>query len=293
MKIIFFVLIFSSIKLFSQADSIIKIFPTDLMRANILKGKPKDKVKENTAHFRAVYYTSGELKYIEFIPANWDKGRRKRFKSPNKLKLYYEKWNPKTQELLNGITKREAIGKQHYIATLDEKGLVNNVDYFNKNGKVLWTFIMHWDENGKSSQYDIKFYYERNLFQLNKELFAPDLSSIKPGWIARYKFNPAGITQSVHVLDEFENLYYFYKFKSNKKVLQSRYFRSDSTLVGSHSVRFNEDKRPIRITYFNQNQIMKNAITYEYPRKSETVISQLNSKGEIIERRILKEGKVN
>ena len=293
MKIIFFILVLTSIKLFSQADSIIKVFPTDLMRANILKGKPKDKVKENTAHFRAVYYTSGELKYIEFIPANWDKGRRKRFKSPNKLKLYYEKWNPKTQELLNGITKKEAIGKQHYIATLDEKGLVNNVDYFNKNGKVLWTFIMHWDENGKSSQYDIKFYYERNLFQLNKELFAPDLSSIRPGWIARYKFNPAGITQSVHVLDEFENLYYFYKFKSNKKVLQSRYFRSDSTLVGSHSVRFNENKRPIRITYFNQNQIMKNAITYEYPRKSETVISQLNSKGEIIERRILKEGEVN
>ena len=293
MKIIFFILIFSSNKLFSQADSIIKIFPTDLMRGNILKGKPKDKVKKNTAHFRAVYYTSGELKYIEFIPANWDKGRRKRFKSPDKLKLYYEKWNPKTQELLNGITKKEAIGKQHYIATLDEKGLVNNVDYFNKNGKVLWTFIMHWDENGKSSQYDIKFYYERNLFQLNKELFAPDLSSIKPGWIARYKFNSAGITQSVHVLDEFENLYYFYKFKSNKKVLQSRYFRSDSTLVGSHSVRFNKDKRPIRITYFNQNQIMKNAITYEYPRKSETVISQLNNKGEIIERRILKEGEVN
>ena len=293
MKKGFFILVFFSIKLFSQADSIVKVFSTDLMRANILKGDPKDKIKENTAHFRAVYYTSGELKYIEFIPANWDKGKRKRYKSPDKLKLYYQKWNPKTQELLNGLTKKEAYGKQHYIATLDEKGLVNNVDYFNKNGKILWTFIMHWDENGKSSQYDIKFYYERNLFELNKELFAPDLSSIKPGWIARYKFNPAGITQSVHVLDEFENLYYFYKFKSNKKVLQSRYFRSDSTLVGSHSVRFNDNKRPIRITYFNQNQIMKNAITYEYPRKSETVISQLNSKGEIIERRILKEGKVN
>ena len=103
---------------------------------------------------------------------------RKRFKSPDKLKLYYEKWNPKTQELLNGITKKEANEKYHYVATLDEKGLVNNVDYFNKNGKVLWTFIMHWDENGKSSQYDIKFYYKRNLFQLNKELFAPDLSLI-------------------------------------------------------------------------------------------------------------------
>jgi hypothetical protein len=152
---------------------------------------------------------------------------------------------------------------------------------------------MHWDENGKSSQYDIKFYYERNLFQLNKELFAPDLSSIKPGWIARYKFNNTGITRSVHVLDEFENLYYFYKFKYNNKILQSSYFRSDSTFVGSHKVRFNKNKKPTRITYFNQNQIIKNAITYEYTRESEVIISQLNSKGEIIERRIIKKDKVN
>jgi len=79
MKLIFFIIFFPSIKLFAQADSIVKFFSTDLMRANILKGKPKDKVKENTAQFRAVYYTSGELKYIEFIPASWDKGNRKRF----------------------------------------------------------------------------------------------------------------------------------------------------------------------------------------------------------------------
>ena len=293
MRIILIILVFSSIKLFSQADSIVKVFSTDLMRANILKGEPKDKVKKNTAHFRAVYYSSGELKYVEFIPANWDKGRRKRFKSSDKLKLYYQKWNPKTQELLNGITKKEAIGEPHYIATLDEKGLVNNVHYINKSGKILWAFIMHWNENGESSQYDIKFYSERNLSELNKELFAPDLSSIKTGWIARYKFNAAGITQSVHVLDDFENLYYFYKFKHSKKVLESSYFRSDSTLVGSHTVHFNKNNKPTRITYFNQNKIMKNAVTYEYPRKSEIIISQLNSKSEVIERRILKREKVN
>ena len=147
MKIIFFIFVFSPIKLFSQADSIVKVFSTDLMRANILKGKPKNKVKENTAHFRAVNYTSGELKYIEFIPANWDKGKRKRFKPSDKLKLYYRKWNPKTQELLNGITKKEALGKQHYIATLDDKGLVNNVDYFNKNGKIFTLFCKFFLED--------------------------------------------------------------------------------------------------------------------------------------------------
>ena len=76
-------------------------------------------------------------------------------------------------------------------------------------------------------------------------------------------------------------------------ILQSSYFRSDSILVGSHTVRFNKNKKPVRITYFNQNKIIKNTITYEYPRKSEIIISQLNSKGEIIERRILKEGELN
>ena len=49
MRIILIVLVFSSIKLFSQADSIVKIFSTDLMRANILKGEPKDKVKKNVS----------------------------------------------------------------------------------------------------------------------------------------------------------------------------------------------------------------------------------------------------
>ena len=51
MRIILIVLVFSSIKLFSQADSIVKVFSTDLMRANILKGEPKDKVKEKYCTF--------------------------------------------------------------------------------------------------------------------------------------------------------------------------------------------------------------------------------------------------
>ena len=289
----FIIFLFLFIRLFSQQDSIVKKFSTDLMRANILKGKPKEKIKKNEAYFKAIYYSSGELKSVEFVPAIWDKGRRKKSISTNKLKLFYQKWNPKTQELLNGITKKETKGRPFYQATLDEKGLVDNVDYFNKSGKILWTFIMLWDENGKSSQYDIKFYSERNLSELNKELFAPALSSIRTGWIARYKFNKEKKTQSVHVLDQYENLYYYYKFKYEKNQLQSSYFRSDSTIVGSHMIRFNKDKKPTKITYYNENKILKNAITYEYPKNKEVIISQLNNKGEVIERRIIKEEVIN
>ena len=272
---------------FSQPDSTVKIFSTDLMRTNILTGEPKESVKKNEAHFRAVYYPSGELKSVEFFPANWDKGRRKKVKSPNKLRLYYQKWNPKKQELLEGITKKSARGESHYRATLDGKGLVQDVDYFNRYGKILWTYHMRWNDEGKSTEYDIEFYSKRNLSELNQELFAPDLSTIRPGWMARYQLNSQGVTQGVKVFDQYENLYYFYQFNYGENGLRSKYYRADSVLVGSHTVRFDSDKKPVRLTYYNENGIMKNAIAYEYPKDAEKIISQINNKGQVIERRII------
>ena len=272
---------------FSQPDSTVKIFSTDLMRTNILTGEPKESVKKNEAHFRAVYYSSGELKSVEFFPANWDKGRRKKVKSPNKLRLYYQKWNPKKQELLEGITKKSARGESHYRATLDGKGLVQDVDYFNRYGKILWTYHMRWNDEGKSTEYDIEFYSKRNLSELNQELFAPDLSTIRPGWMARYQLNNQGVTQGVKVFDQYENLYYFYQFNYGENGLRSKYYRADSVLVGSHTVRFDSDKKPVRLTYYNENGIMKNAIAYEYPKDAEKIISQINNKGQVIERRII------
>ena len=279
--------------IFAQPDSIIKVFSTDLMRTNILTGNPKDSISKRDAHFRAVYYPSGELKRIEFVPANWDKGPRKKPRSTSKLKLYYQKWNPKKQELLEGITKKEARGIPHYRATLSEKGLVQNVDYFNRHNKVMWTFHMHWDDEGKSSKYDIEFYSSRNLSELNHEMFAPDLSAIRPGWKARYHYSQTGKTRSVHVMDAFENLYYYYKFQYGENGLRSKYFRADSTLVGSHTVRFDPNNNPLRITYYNENGMMKNAIGYEYHDDAKMVISQYNNKGKIIERRNIAKKEMN
>ena len=195
------ILIFLSGILFGQQDSTVKYFSTNFMRTNILKGKPEKNIDKKEAHFRAVYYPSGELKSIEFLPANWDNGKRMKSNSVNELKLYYLKWNPKKQELLNGLTKRKASGRSHYRATMNEAGLVKNVDYINRYGKMLWTFHLRWDDYGKSNEYDIEFYSSKNLSVLNQELFAPDLSTIRPGWIARYKINDTGIPKSVTVMD--------------------------------------------------------------------------------------------
>ena len=285
MKVIYFIILTSL--LYGQQDSLVKYFSTNIMRTNILKGKPEKKINKNEAHFRANYYSSGELKSIEFIPANWDKGKRKKSSPSKQLKFYYLKWNPKTQELLQGLTKKETIGKSYYRAIMSEDGLVNKVDYFNRFGKMLWSFHLRWDDYGKSNEYDIEFYSTRNLSMLNKELFAPDLSSIRPGWIARYKINNTGTPKSVRVMDRLENLYYFYEFNYSRNNLQSKYFRSDSILVGSHRVKFNKNKNPLKITYYNKNGIMKSAISYEYPSDARIIVAQINSKGKVIERRII------
>ncbi len=146
---------------------------------------------------------------------------------------------------------------------------------------------MRWNDEGKSTEYDIEFYSKRNLSELNQELFAPDLSTIRPGWMARYQLNNQGVTQGVKVFDQYENLYYFYQFNYGENGLRSKYYRADSVLVGSHTVRFDSDKKPVRLTYYNENGIMKNAIAYEYPKDAEKIISQMNNKGQVIERRII------
>ena len=119
------------------------------------------------------------------------------------------------------------------------------------------------------------------------ELFAPDMSMVRPGWICRYKIEDNGTPRSVEIMDRLENLYYFYEFKYSKRKLQSRYFSSDSTFIGSHTVKFNSKSRPLRIAYYNENGIMKNAVEYEYPKDAKVIISQINSKNKVIQRTLI------
>mgnify|MGYP003314961230 CR=1 FL=1 len=81
-----------------------------------------------------------------------------------------------------------------------------------KNNIKLWSFQMNWDDYNRSNKYDIEFYSNRNLYELNKELFAPDLSTIRTGWKARYEINSDGMPERVKVMDALGNLFYFYEF---------------------------------------------------------------------------------
>ena len=60
-----------------QQDSTVKYFSTNFMRTNILKGKPEKNVYKKEAHFRAVYYPSGELKALNFYLQIGTKGNER------------------------------------------------------------------------------------------------------------------------------------------------------------------------------------------------------------------------
>ena len=273
--------------LFAQNDSLVKYYSTEMIRSNIIKGRPEIEVDVNEAHFKAVYYPSGRLKSIEYIPANMSKNRKNKITKDKLLKLYYLKWDPKRQELSEGITKNSSKGIAHYQALLTNEGIISTVDYFDKNNIKLWSFQMNWDDYDRSNKYDIEFYSNRNLYELNKELFAPDLSTIRTGWKARYEVNSDGKPEKVKVMDALGNLFYYYEFTYTKKWLKSKYYKQDSTFVGSHTTRFAKGKKIAKITYYDENGEMKKAISYEYPNKNTMIVSSINSKGKIIEKRLI------
>ncbi len=273
--------------LFAQNDSLVKYYSTEIIRSNIIKGRPEIEVDINEAHFKAIYHPSGRLKSIEYIPANLAKDRKYKTNREKLTRLYYLRWDPRKQELSEGITKNNSKGVAHYQALLTINGTISTVDYFDKNNIKQWSFHMNWDDYDRSNKYDIEFYSNRNLYELNKELFAPDLSTIRTGWKARYEINSDGKPERVKVLDALGNLFYYYEFTYTKKWLKSKYYKQDSTFVGSHTTRFAKGKRIAKITYYDENDEMKKAISYEYPNKKTMLVSSINSKGKIIEKRLI------
>ena len=117
---------------------------------------------------------------------------------------------------------------------MDENGLVREVDFV-QIWKAPVDFLMKWDDYGNSKEYDIKFYDKKDLSQLNKELFSPELSMIRKGWIARYKIEDNGIPRSVEIVDEMDNLYYFYRSNMEREIGVSIFYTQILLVIGSHS----------------------------------------------------------
>ena len=92
-----------------------------------------------------------------------------------------------------------------------------------------------------------------NILERGVLLFSHKLSEIKSGWKARVKSKKDGRPLRFDIYDEFGIRYYFYRFHYKQRsdsilsmeIIQSSYFRSDSSLVGRHLL-FMEDGEWLR-----------------------------------------------
>ena len=57
--------------LFAQNDSLVKYYSTEIIRSNIIKGRPEIEVDINEAHFKAIYHPSGRLKVLNLSLLIW------------------------------------------------------------------------------------------------------------------------------------------------------------------------------------------------------------------------------
>ena len=142
----------------------------------------------------------------------------------------------------------------------------------------------------------MEFHTRGPIARLDPRLYSHQLSEVRPGWKARFASRRDGRPKEVNVEDNIGVQYYTYKFTyasqvdSNlvMEVIESSYFRSDSTFEGRHLVFMEEGEWLRMIQYYNQRN--SSIYTLEYihdPNMEETVEIRLDSTGREIDRKII------
>lgn len=195
--------------------------------------------------------------------------------------------------LFNGLTPGEAKQKPHYRASFNRRGLVKTVTFVDFRGKDQWTYHVRWDKEGYRSSYSIEFHLRQPLTELHPYFFVPDVSEVRPGWRAECSFFPDGKIKSMKVTDGNGYVFYTYRFDirsqpSGGMTVHSRYYRKDSTLVGSHQLHYDSDGLLKTVRYFDQNQEDIRTLRYLYKDDlSEVVLSVYLPDKILQERRII------
>lgn len=276
--------------------TVIKYFPTQLIRSAILNEPVDPEELQGQAYFKAVYNNRGKLLKVEYVPApSLPRGKASNSRG-DPLTLYYRYWNPQRRELAEGLTKKDLPGKSYYQAFFDSKGRIRNVVYYNADGRRVWTYHLIWDKSGMRSAYVVEFHVRKPLTTLNAYLFATDVSEMRPGWVAKFKGEYRGIPRTVEVYDPLGNLYYYYRFKYRleretptlEESITSVYYRADSTIVGSHKLTFNKDLRLKRIDYYTPTGKLQLSKQFAYARQGKgTLMTVTNAEGELLEKRFI------
>jgi len=288
----------------SLTEEKIKYFKTHLSRRDLLDQEIDPEEAKISNHFKAVYNLQGELISIEFIP-NADRGKkrikkRELFPKPQPPFQYFESWNPHTKREGKILSERKIGDRPFYRASYLDSTHLRSVEYFRRRNRLLWTYFLTWDTNKTDSKLSIVFSTRQPLTAFDAHLFHPTASEMKPGWIADFRHNRLGRPLRTTVRDAVGNTYYFYEFSHRfetvgdtlnpvtHRITTSKYFRSDSTLIGSHRLIFTETNNLSRKEFFDSRGNLTETIEYVYnPDLQEVSILIRDPKGNILHRQVM------
>jgi len=209
---------------------------------------------------------------------------------------YYKYWNSYRRVAINQGEAHTFFGKIYYEVTYNKDNRIKSVTKFGKDRQPKETYHFIWSRSGIRSEYKVEFHTDGRASRLDSNLYADQLSYVRPGWIADVVSRSDGRPREVIFYDPLGMNYYSYVFnyttlkkdKNFSEVIESSYFDSNSKFVGRHLLFVERGAFLRMIQYFNsENKIFLTKEFLHDKTLEETIRVITNDKGEEIERKII------
>tara|TARA_B100001250_G_scaffold277569_1_gene240045 strand:- start:401 stop:2188 length:1788 start_codon:yes stop_codon:yes gene_type:complete len=209
---------------------------------------------------------------------------------------YFKYWNPYKKVLDNKGDEASFFGSVYYKVSYNKNNRIKTVTRIGEDKIEKETYYFIWSKSGLRSEYKVKFHQKGNASQLDKFLYADQLSLVRKNWIADVKSRYDGRPKEVSFSDHLGFTYFYYNFNYTRfkddnmsaEVVESSYFNSNGDFVGRHLI-FWEDGIDLRmIQYFNQKNEIFHTKEFIHSRSNqETVRVIIDGEGKEIERKII------
>ena len=209
---------------------------------------------------------------------------------------YYKYWNPYRRVLDLRGKPQSFYGQIYYQATYNKEGRIKTVTRFGKDRKPKETYYFIWSRSGARSEYKVKFHEGGNVSRLDKDLYANELSYVRPGWVAHFISRSDGRPREVSFSDSIGFKYFSYHFNYTvvkednifSEVVESSYFDSNDAFVGRHLLFWEKGAYLRMIQYFDPENKTIQTKEYLHDKKlQETVRVIIDQEGKEVERKII------
>ena len=209
---------------------------------------------------------------------------------------YYKYWNPYRRVLDLKGEPQSFYGQEYHEVQYNKDNRIKKVVKFGKDRNPKETYHLKWSKSGARSEYKVEFHTAGNTSRLDKNLYADQLSYVRPGWIAEFRSRSDGRPKKVFFKDEIGYQYFSYNFnytfeKSDDKiseVVESSYFDSDENFVGRHLLFWEKGSYLRMIQYFNSENNLTKTVEFLHDRRNEETVRVIsNEKNKELERKII------